>query len=327
MMKKSTIYTMLLCIAVSGVSAQAARKASRRIQKAPTVQPIGSSVQSHRTPVLPTSNQQFPAGVSPAKAAKVQKEITKLDPSKRQLLVIGARAYAGLDTSMYSVSDVKKGKREIKKMAKVLLIAIPVVVAIVVTTAAIWRRKAISDWASNWWENDKKLNRWLKEKGFESVNDDSGGTLMPLQRAIMDDNLLLVKLLLNAGAQVNAIFGDSTPLHYAAMKGNEDIVKLLLERGADLEATDVYQGTSLYSAIEGKSEATVRLLLDKGANLKAKDSDGDTPLHWAAIRGAEDIVKLLLDRKADVEAKNRDGDTPQDVALDSNIKKLLTLKK
>lgn len=56
----------------------------------------------------------------------------------------------------------------------------------------------------------------------------------PLHSAVAGDHLEIVKMLLNAGANVNARQnGGFTPLHSAAQNNNSEMINILLEFGAD----------------------------------------------------------------------------------------------
>src|SRR5262245_42612335 len=61
----------------------------------------------------------------------------------------------------------------------------------------------------------------------------------PLHVAAYSGQTVLVRLLLEKGADVNAS-GDlgKTPLHYAALDGEREVAKILLEHGADPSPTD-----------------------------------------------------------------------------------------
>jgi ankyrin len=66
------------------------------------------------------------------------------------------------------------------------------------------------------------------------------------------ENLETVKLLLDLGADVNAVDGDGrTALHGAAHKGRNDIVKLLVEHGARLDARDGGSRDSIAGELSG----------------------------------------------------------------------------
>src|SRR3954452_11616335 len=87
---------------------------------------------------------------------------------------------------------------------------------------------------------------------------------------------------------------------------NDDVpmVRLLLERGADPNQTTLY-GSPLSQACWNDGVEAARILIDRGAKVAVRDAFADfTPLHWAA--GSEalrpDLVKLLLANGADPDA-------------------------
>jgi ankyrin repeat protein len=98
--------------------------------------------------------------------------------------------------------------------------------------------------------------------------------------------------------------GFRTPLMWAAYHNNVSMVRLLLDRGADPNQS-TYFGNPLSHACWSDSFEAAELLLAKGANVNARDAVADfTPLHWAA--GTESprpqLVKLLLAHGADPNA-------------------------
>jgi ankyrin repeat protein len=139
-----------------------------------------------------------------------------------------------------------------------------------------------------------------------TARDSSGAT--PLHHAAGFGNIATMKLLLDAGAEVNA--GNkrkSTPLFWALH--DEAKVRLLLDRGANANAASIDGRTPLYQAATmGNSVPVVRLLLDKGANPNAKTLNGMTPL-IAAARSNIDAMRVLIEKKADVNARNAAGGT------------------
>lgn len=63
--------------------------------------------------------------------------------------------------------------------------------------------------------------------------------IQPLHAAAAGDHMSIVRLLLVAGADPNAVQQDGfRPLHAAAQNGNSELTRLLLEYGADPELTD-----------------------------------------------------------------------------------------
>lgn len=90
---------------------------------------------------------------------------------------------------------------------------------------------------------------------------------------------------------------DATALHYAAFHGNVALARLLLDHGADVDAI-AYENNHemtppvVLAAWEGGIEM-LRLLLDRGADPNGRSSNGVTPLSTAIRHGLEDRVALL----------------------------------
>jgi ankyrin repeat protein len=122
----------------------------------------------------------------------------------------------------------------------------------------------------------------------------------------------VVKLLLDAKADVNAkAEDDHTPLYLAASGGSKEVVALLLDRGADVSAVTKYDRfTPLHRAAQRGHVAIITLLLAKGA---APDGGWDgkelrpalTPMHFAIREGYPDAVRLLIVKGATVDAVHR----------------------
>jgi hypothetical protein len=78
----------------------------------------------------------------------------------------------------------------------------------------------------------------------------------------------VVQLLLDAGADVNAIGGDyGCPLGAAAYWGREGVVRLLLDAGADNNAKGGKYGCPLGAAAFGNEFEAAQLLLGSGADM------------------------------------------------------------
>src|SRR5262249_1700369 len=95
-----------------------------------------------------------------------------------------------------------------------------------------------------------------------------------------------------------------TPLMWAAYHNDVRMVRLLLERGANPNQS-TYYGNPLSHACWSNSFEAAELLIVRGANVSARDALANfTPLHWAA--GSESpspqLVKLLLANGADPNA-------------------------
>lgn len=68
--------------------------------------------------------------------------------------------------------------------------------------------------------------------------------------AIKSRNFNLIKLLVNAGVNVNQPdHNESTPVHHAVQWANANIVKLLLDSGANINALNKFANTPLSIAV------------------------------------------------------------------------------
>ena len=124
-----------------------------------------------------------------------------------------------------------------------------------------------------------------------------------LYSAVLRGDLVAVKMLLDAGADVNAqgeLYGNA--LEVAADRGYKDVVHLLLENGADVNVQGGYYGNALQAASICRHEDVVRLLLENGAYVNAQGGYYGNALQAASIRGHEDVVRLLLENGAEVNA-------------------------
>ena len=129
----------------------------------------------------------------------------------------------------------------------------------------------------------------------------------PLELAVEKDSDEIVKLLVNAGANVNVSHGSAawTPLHTAASRGRCDMMRMLIAGGANIEAQDIHGATPVFKAWGDG----VELLLAEGANVEAVSPGGLTPLMKAASVGAMRVVEILLAHHAFVDAEDNRGFT------------------
>jgi hypothetical protein len=113
---------------------------------------------------------------------------------------------------------------------------------------------------------------------------------------------LAVELFIDSGMDVNANGG--VALREASARGHTEIVKLLLDIGANVNAINSSDEPALIEALGNNHPEIAKLLLDKGADVNAKRSGGRTAWMEASARGYTEFVKLLLDKGADVNAKD-----------------------
>ncbi|MFM9276902.1 ankyrin repeat domain-containing protein [Paenibacillus jiagnxiensis] len=125
-----------------------------------------------------------------------------------------------------------------------------------------------------------------------------------------------------------------TPLGYAAHFGNKDAVHILLNYGADVDAIShsklsyIPSNTALHAALAGERNVDViRLLLTHNAQTNIFDSNGHTSLHTAAFHDDNlEIIRLLIEHGADVNAKAEGRETALSLAIkqgNNNVAELL----
>jgi len=139
------------------------------------------------------------------------------------------------------------------------------------------------------------------------------GLCTPLQIAVMENRVDVVKLLLEHGANVSVLTRKHTTLHLAATHGNdavrEVVSMLLLEHGADVSVKDEYGMSLLDICAYFGLERLAVLLIQHGADVSNKGEDGMTALHWASMQGKVDLISVLLKSFPDVSIKDDDGMT------------------
>jgi ankyrin repeat protein len=138
--------------------------------------------------------------------------------------------------------------------------------------------------------------------------------VVELHGACEHGELAVMRQLLDAGVKADGLNdGDDhhqTPLQTAILNEQHEAVELLLERGANIEAVS-WRGTPLLLAVEdAPNEDIAGLLLDRGASAHAvKELDGSTALHNAACSGLLVIMGRLIDMGLSVDVRDNDGQT------------------
>jgi ankyrin repeat protein len=120
-------------------------------------------------------------------------------------------------------------------------------------------------------------------------------------------NYELVKMLVQAGADTNAICSDTrqTLLQKSIEASDIDVIKFLLEHGAEVNIPATEEtGTPLQVAILDEEVEIAQLLLEHGADINAPPCKkrGATALQAAALNGYYSLVLRLLEDGADVAA-------------------------
>jgi len=119
----------------------------------------------------------------------------------------------------------------------------------------------------------------------------------------------VVKLLVDAGADVTKPSRDVPPVIMATAHNSAEIVDFLVSRGADVESTNASGMTPLIVAAESGYLDIVQILVANKANVNATDRRGQTPLGIAKARRQTDIEEFLRQHGAE-EPPNMFDDSP-----------------
>ncbi|GFY75388.1 ankyrin-1 [Trichonephila inaurata madagascariensis] len=134
----------------------------------------------------------------------------------------------------------------------------------------------------------------------------SSDRIASLCSAVCEGHHDIVRILLKQCAfDIHALQDEHHLLHKAAENGHLIVVKVLLENGFEINAgSKDTTDTPLHSAIYYNHLEVSQFLLSKGADPNIRDQQGRTSLHVAASRGSTDLVEILVDEKADVFIKD-----------------------
>jgi len=171
------------------------------------------------------------------------------------------------------------------------------------------------------------VRRAIRAQGVAGVNQADPRGTTPLHVAANEGLTEIAKLLIEAGADVNA-HGDHgwTPMHYALSSHyNSDVVELLAQHGASMEALTDDGNMPIHVAARDGGKDAVAYAIVFGSEVDARNRDGNTPLAVAAWYGRADAAKMLIGAGADIHSKNNVGSTPLDEALRAGKSEMATI--
>lgn len=129
---------------------------------------------------------------------------------------------------------------------------------------------------------------------YEQEEEDPLNVTTPLMEACTYDNTLIVKALIEAGADVNkANYNRITPLIRACWENNSDIVKTLIEAGANVNWATYDDHTPLIIACKKNNSVIVEILIKAGADVNKKGPKDRAPITIATDNKNSKIVDML----------------------------------
>ena len=176
-------------------------------------------------------------------------------------------------------------------------------------------------------------------KPNQTTEEFASGWMTPLMFAARENDLDSARILIGAGADVNAVGADGKDaLGLALFNGSYDVASLLIDSHANVNHADAQRFTPLFWAVDRRNMETapnfpwmvttdplplIKKLLDAGANPnalinntpRARMREGSprivyaTALMRAAFAGDIELVKLLLAHGADPHIQSSDRET------------------
>lgn len=198
------------------------------------------------------------------------------------------------------------------------------------------------------WDNPEAVALLLRRGAnvnfrIDLENDNTHGE-SPLHTAAMCANTEIISLLLEAGADIEAMsVRGKKPIDYAVRDNRTDIVLFLMSRGAEVPEFFGYsspkdpwaKAEKWYKSVkksdtsperivgverfcrtvrQGQVETVSLLLHKRRTDVNALDKHGYSPFHWAALEGNLEIMTMLLDNGADLEFRTGKGSPPLHLA-------------
>ena len=147
-------------------------------------------------------------------------------------------------------------------------------------------------------------------------NCTSANETTPLILACWNDSIVIARLLLRAGANINAQDKQgATALEMicGAQKSNKEFVTLLIQFGAQLIISDEKLSALAIATMAGHLDI-VQYLVSEGAPVNAQDIHGATSLMYACWYLRSEIVNILLNHGADPNKQDKNNSTALEIA-------------
>lgn len=102
-----------------------------------------------------------------------------------------------------------------------------------------------------------------------------------------------------------------------------NLVRDLIALGANLDWTNKYGKSAIFTAIEWRHPEIARMLIDAGADLNVQNEDGMSVLHSCVFWNRPELAKMLVDAGADKTIPNNNGKLPYELAIPKELYKIL----
>ena len=164
------------------------------------------------------------------------------------------------------------------------------------------------------------LVKLLLERGAEAATDN-------LDNAIKVGQLEIFRYLIEeVGLSVDALESkpSQSPLHTAAKLGEIEIVHYLIEKGANINAVNFY-GIPLHRATGTDNFEMVKYLVEQGSDINYVDSyKGETPVFYSIKKLNMEITKYLFENGTVVDTIDKYDKTVLDYAIEDEDAEMIS---
>lgn len=135
----------------------------------------------------------------------------------------------------------------------------------------------------------------------------------PLMSAAKDNQLTLLKMLIDQSfIDQYAVYG-CTALHIAIQENALEASLMLIQKGADPQLEDLYARTAFHmAASQGNVFLMIKIMKKKASLIDQCDFFGNTALHYAAYADHAKVVSFLVKKGFDPHKRNRKQDFHKD---------------
>ncbi len=138
---------------------------------------------------------------------------------------------------------------------------------------------------------------------------------LPLEIALETRSAESAELLLDGGADPDALSEDGKPLFEKAFDVNEEVVRYFIKKGASVKSDRL-----LYLTVVNRySPELFTFLQKKGLDIFQTDGNGQSLLHLASRFGGADIAQALIVSGLDVNLKDKGGSRPLHSGCEGSI--------
>lgn len=138
--------------------------------------------------------------------------------------------------------------------------------------------------------NLEYLEKLVQDKGVDAVFNDTHSLLA---LAIVENNIDVVKFLINKGASINTLTNNLSPLMHCAINDRPEIAGLLIKLGANVNFYNKHRNTALLYGSRYGNINTVRVLIQRRADPFFKNFMGYNSLDYALEYNKLDVAELL----------------------------------